>query len=193
MNAEICCGVRSLPSMLTDQSVPMWRFTDRMVRSGLVTACRLATSPTRTSPFLANATTLGVVREPSALAITLGSPPSRTVTTLLVVPRSMPTARAMKFLRWMLRHPGATSPQGARLNLEPLSLMLNRGRRPVNSRLREGDSTFFPDRAQCGPTYAPGVLGRLQDRRGAPNLRTRVLAGVVILGLVLISAPLVVF
>src|SRR5258707_564218 len=54
-----------------------------------------ATSPTRTSAFLANATTDGVVREPSALAMTVGSPPSRTATTELVVPRSIPTARAM--------------------------------------------------------------------------------------------------
>ena len=34
------------------QSVPMWRFTERIVRSGLVIAWRLATSPTRTSPVL---------------------------------------------------------------------------------------------------------------------------------------------
>jgi hypothetical protein len=74
---------------------PMCRFTERMVRSTLVTACRFATSPTSTSPFLANATTLGVVREPSAFAMTSGSPPVRTATTELVVPRSMPTARAM--------------------------------------------------------------------------------------------------
>ena len=53
----------------------MWRFTERIVRSTLVTACRFATSPTRTSPFLAKATTLGVVREPSELAMTSGSPP----------------------------------------------------------------------------------------------------------------------
>ena len=32
---------------------------------------------------------------PSALAITVGSPPSRTATTELVVPRSMPMARVM--------------------------------------------------------------------------------------------------
>src|SRR5689334_15094679 len=37
----------------------------------------------------------GVVREPSALAMTVGSPPSRTLTQEFVVPRSMPTARAM--------------------------------------------------------------------------------------------------
>src|SRR5690348_17366799 len=66
-----------------------------MVRSTLVTAWRLATSPTSTSPDLAKATTDGVVREPSAFAMTVGSPPSSTLTTELVVPRSMPTARAM--------------------------------------------------------------------------------------------------
>ena len=44
------------------QSVPMWRLTDRIVRSGLVIAWRLATSPTSTSPVLENATTDGVVR-----------------------------------------------------------------------------------------------------------------------------------
>jgi hypothetical protein len=66
-----------------------------MVRSTLVTAWFFADWPTRTSPFLAKATTDGVVREPSEFAMTVGSPPSRTVTTELVVPRSIPTARAM--------------------------------------------------------------------------------------------------
>src|SRR3954449_3000661 len=69
-----------------------------MVRSTLVTAWRLAISPTRTSPFLANATTDGVVRPPSAFAMTVGSPPSRTATTEFVVPRSIPTARAIRDL-----------------------------------------------------------------------------------------------
>src|SRR5258705_10944667 len=77
------------------QSVPMWRFTDRIVRSGLVIACRLATSPTSTSPVFENATTDGVVRAPSALGMTEGSPASSTATTELVVPRSMPTALDM--------------------------------------------------------------------------------------------------
>jgi hypothetical protein len=36
------------------------------------------------------------------------------------------------------------------------------------------------------------MLGRLQDRTGAPNLRTRLLAGAVIVGMVLLTAPLVV-
>src|SRR5579863_2492965 len=74
---------------------PMWRLTDRTVRSGLVMAWRLATSPTRTSPDLEKPTTDGVVRDPSALAITVGSPPSSTATQELVVPRSIPTAFAI--------------------------------------------------------------------------------------------------
>ncbi len=36
------------------------------------------------------------------------------------------------------------------------------------------------------------MLGRLQDRRGEPNLRTRVLAALVVVGLVVLTAPLVV-
>jgi hypothetical protein len=35
------------------------------------------------------------------------------------------------------------------------------------------------------------VLGRLQDTRGEPRLRVRVLAALVILGLLMITAPLV--
>ena len=95
MRALISWAVYFLPSISRDQSVPMWRLTERMVRSTLVTACRLAISPTRTSPLLENATTDGVVRPPSAFAMIVGSPPSRTATAELVVPRSMPTARAM--------------------------------------------------------------------------------------------------
>ncbi len=69
----------------------MCLLTDLIVRSGFVIACLLATSPTRTSPSFEKATTEGVVREPSAFAITTGSPPSRTLTTEFVVPRSIPT------------------------------------------------------------------------------------------------------
>src|SRR5690348_11799646 len=95
MRALISCAAYFLPSMSTVQSVPMWRFTERIVRSGLVIAWRFATSPTRTSPVLENATTDGVVRAPSAFGITEGSPASSTATTELVVPRSMPTALDM--------------------------------------------------------------------------------------------------
>src|SRR5215218_2995044 len=95
VRALISWLVYFLPSMSIVQLEPMWRFTERIVRSGLVMAWRFATSPTRTSPFLAKATTDGVVRDPSALGMTTGSPASRTLTTELVVPRSIPTALGM--------------------------------------------------------------------------------------------------
>ena len=69
---------------------PMNRLIEKTVFSGLVTACRLATWPTRRSPDLVNPTTDGVMRLPSGLVITTGSPPSITATTELVVPRSIP-------------------------------------------------------------------------------------------------------
>ena len=37
-----------------------------------------------------------------------------------------------------------------------------------------------------------GVLGRLQDTRGEPSLRTRAMAALVIVGLVVLTAPIVV-
>ena len=36
------------------------------------------------------------------------------------------------------------------------------------------------------------MLGQLQNRRGQPNLRTRVLAALVVLGLIVLTAPLIV-
>ncbi|CFE39780.1 Uncharacterised protein [Mycobacterium tuberculosis] len=95
MRALISGAVYFLPSISMDQSLPMCRLTERTVRSTLVTAWFLAGWPTSTSPLRANATIDGVVLEPSELATTTGSPPSRTETTELVVPRSIPTARAM--------------------------------------------------------------------------------------------------
>src|SRR5260370_2204098 len=62
-----------------------------MVFSGLTAACRRASVPTSLSPDFVNATTEGVVREPSAFGMTTGSPPSITAMTELVVPRSIPT------------------------------------------------------------------------------------------------------
>src|SRR5438876_543104 len=96
MRALISWAVYFLPSTSTFQPLsPMWRLTDRMMRSGLVMAWRLATSPTSTSPVLEKPTTDGVVRPPSALGMTVGSPASRTETTALLVPRSIPTSLAM--------------------------------------------------------------------------------------------------
>src|SRR5512144_894908 len=68
----------------------MNRLIEKMVCLGFVTAWRFATWPTSRSPSLVNATTEGVVRPPSALGMTTGSPPSMTATTELVVPRSIP-------------------------------------------------------------------------------------------------------
>ena len=68
----------------------MKRLIEKIVFSGFVMACRLATCPTSLSPLLVNATTDGVVRLPSWLAITVGCPPSITATTEFVVPKSIP-------------------------------------------------------------------------------------------------------
>ena len=73
----------------------MKRLMEKMVFSGLVTACRFAGVPTRRWPSFANATTDGVVRPPSAFSRTVGSPPSRTAMQELVVPRSMPMTLPM--------------------------------------------------------------------------------------------------
>src|SRR5512132_3679573 len=73
----------------------MNRLAEVIVPFGLRMACRRASWPTRRSPWSVKATTEGVVRDPSALAITVGSPPSRTAITELVVPRSIPTALAI--------------------------------------------------------------------------------------------------
>ena len=68
----------------------MKRLIEKIVFSGFITAWRLATVPTRRSPESVKATTEGVVRPPSAFSSTVGSPPSRTATHELVVPRSIP-------------------------------------------------------------------------------------------------------
>src|SRR5438876_4902473 len=66
-----------------------------MVFSGLVTACLLATWPTSRSPPFVIETIEGVVRDPSLLSNTVGSPASITATTEFVVPRSMPITLAI--------------------------------------------------------------------------------------------------
>ena len=68
----------------------MKRLMEAMVRVGLVTAWRLAGAPTKRVWSSWNATTEGVVRDPSRFVMTTGSPPSMTATTEFVVPRSIP-------------------------------------------------------------------------------------------------------
>ena len=74
---------------------PIRRLMAKRVFSGLVTAWRLACWPTRRSPLSVMATIDGVVRLPSELAITTGSPPSMMATQELVVPRSIPITLLM--------------------------------------------------------------------------------------------------
>ena len=76
----------------------MNRLADEIVPFGLRIACRLASWPTSRSPCSVKATTDGVVREPSALGMTVGWPPSTVAITEFVVPRSIPTALAMMVL-----------------------------------------------------------------------------------------------
>src|ERR1700738_4013864 len=79
---------------------PMNGLIENTVFSGFVTDWRFATWPTRRSPSLAIATTDGVVRAPSWLTMTAGSPPSITATTELVVPRSIPIT--LLGIQWFL-------------------------------------------------------------------------------------------
>ena len=82
---------------------PMKRLIEKTVFLGFVTACRLAGVPTSRWPSFVKATTDGVVRPPSALGMTVGSPPSITAMHELVVPRSMPITFAMcePLLAWL--------------------------------------------------------------------------------------------
>src|SRR2546430_5310767 len=66
-----------------------------MVPFGFRIDWRRASWPTSRSPCSVNATTDGVVRDPSALGITVAWPPSMVAITEFVVPRSMPTAFGM--------------------------------------------------------------------------------------------------
>jgi hypothetical protein len=99
----------------------MNRLIEYTVFCGLVIAWRLAGAPTSRSPLGVNATTDGVVRLPSMFAMTMGSPPSMTDTTELVVPRSMPMILDMRVYRvlWVgPRVPGEGSGSGPLL--EPI-------------------------------------------------------------------------
>src|SRR5262249_6948216 len=83
-----------------------------MVRSGLVTAWRLAGCPTSRSPSSVKARIEGVVRMPSAFSITFGVLPSITATHELVVPRSIPMTLPMS--RFLLSAAGRPGPFGTR-------------------------------------------------------------------------------
>src|SRR5438876_9802854 len=84
----------------------MRRLTAKMVRSGLVTAWRLAGWPTRRSPSSLKATIDGVVRMPSAFSMTFDVLPSITATHEFVVPRSIPMTFPMVLISFFLRQVG---------------------------------------------------------------------------------------
>src|SRR6187399_3550231 len=147
-----------------------------MVRSGLVTAWRLAGWPTRRSPSSVNATIEGVVRMPSAFSITFGVLPSMTATHELVVPRSMPMTLPM-VLPLNLRQAGraAWRPSGnvGGSSADPLSspldtrfatfcgLMAHIGGHP-----EAASQSVTKSRGQAHPVPAMGI-GPLLHRIGA--------------------------
>ena len=101
---------------------PMRRLTAKTVFLGLVRAWRLAIWPTSRSPFAVKPTMEGVVRAPSWLGMTWGTPPSITATQEFVVPRSMPiifpTSNLAPFPRraryWTSPPPSAALPRSSR-------------------------------------------------------------------------------
>src|ERR1700674_2772202 len=85
---------------------PTRRLTAKKVRSGLVTAWRLAGWPTSRSPSSLKATIDGVVRMPSAFSMTFDVLPSITATHEFVVPRSIPMTFPMVLTSFFLRQAG---------------------------------------------------------------------------------------
>src|SRR4051812_45554062 len=150
----------------------MKRLIENTVFSGLVTACRFATWPTRRSPFLVNATTDGVRRLPSGLVITVGSPPSMTATTELVVPRSIPMILLMRLGPWRApttgeynsgaRKRARTSPRFRTCILYKLSVPLSKFEPSFRSK-RHPVSGYEPQRAiltvPACPTLCPAAFG----------------------------------
>src|SRR5437879_3420040 len=105
----------------------MRRLTAKMVRSGLVTAWRLAGWPTRRSPSSLKATIDGVVRMPSAFSMTFDVLPSITATHEFVVPRSIPMTFPMVLISLFLRQVGwaqkAPEPNPLRSNIRDIAMV----------------------------------------------------------------------
>ena len=163
--------------------------------AGLVTAWRLASWPTNRSPVLVKATTDGMVRPPSAEAMTVGSPPSMTATTEFVVPRSMPMILPMLLVSpWCLGIRKRNGRWCTGTACPPGSGDPDRGRRPgpvrrprrgpVAGRGRGAGSRAGSPR-RCGPPAGPspgtvtmascsrGSNGRPASSRWSSRPRTR--------------------
>src|SRR3954449_7397068 len=130
---------------------PMKRLIEKTVFSGLVTACRLATVPTRRSPPWVNATTEGVVRAPSAFSMTVGSPPSRIAMHELVVPRSIPIVFAI------CRGPPSKKSK-------PDCGRCFRGRQPDRESRKQRSGKQGP---ASDPAFLPSAFRLLSERAGA--------------------------
>src|SRR5215469_5479432 len=133
-----------------------------MVPCGFKIACRRASCPTRRSPASLKATTDGVVREPSALGITVGFPASVAAITELVVPRSIPTATAITasqhhYLRPALGHgalPYTARPNGLGGQMRPCLPVL----RPSSCGAHSGRTSLrlsYPARSASPPRGSP--------------------------------------
>src|SRR6478752_7580136 len=152
-----------------------------MVRSGLVTAWRLAGWPTRRSPSSVKATIEGVVRMPSAFSITFGVLPSITATHELVVPRSMPMTLPMS--RFLLSAAGRPGPFGTRTgdsarpaeppSSDPLNTHQCRPRRRLGSYRRAG----FPRKTYDHGFASREVNAMAPSREAEAVRRTSHLAG----------------
>src|SRR5918992_4851385 len=145
----------------------MKRLAEVIVPFGLRIACLRASWPTRRSPWSVKATTDGVVRDPSALAITDGSPPSMTAITELVVPRSIPTALAMCVPHLQRRlAESSVDPEG----LEPTSSRMPREGRARPSRVGiRGNMPGGRPRPAVTRTYGC-VVSKQQQHRYPPLL-----------------------
>ena len=113
-----------------------------MVFAGLVIAWRFAGAPTNRSPAAVNATTEDVVRAPSMLAMTTGSPPSMTETTEFVVPRSIPMIFDMLVVwaGWGLDAPGCGATEN---NYRATVLRAQRAQNKGVRAIDEGDLRQF--------------------------------------------------
>ena len=95
MNAEISCGVYSRSPMRTVSAVPIRRLIERTVRSGANSHWLRAGAPTSNRPSASLPTTDGRIASPSSQR-TSTLPLRITATSLLVVPKSIPSMVSMQ-------------------------------------------------------------------------------------------------